>query len=848
MSDFITTALNAEVLTQQMPLSAAFNKSQAGHVRAGVHHGLTLAWSDANWPLKKHATRYLKIRAGKAMVSPLRQENATSQDQVMITVELTSDVIIDLEALSVPIGVADASLYYVVLKITYTPSSVNNSTGLVVNPGTCVAKFVFETVASKPGWATDYGVVLGKFSRAQFHLEELRNSSMARTDISSESPFTDLPEVAKDVSTAGIADLMMAVNLTSYHGVGKRIQLRGLKDQDIGATVMPLTEITNAIAMTIGQISHWKKAVDWLNDSVIQIYRNYRIWKDVGVFELFDSYFSGDLNLAFHRTPGHSMVQNMVTDAPINIADESLIRAMTDYGMKSMVIDMKGTVIEGDLTLDLVLDFTGNPHDLGVFRLFLRNVRVKGDLTVNLGQSWLGMAGGAQGVIEVENVVSYGLFNIRPWPQVRGVNADSSVTPVGTPAFPAWCNTVAMYLNNAGNISFTNYTLLGAPDSGPLALRQWRRNLTAGASAWTKGPLIPVYLHAKTAGTGGDYAMDGDPWLTEGAEGGIRLKGSSVPEVNLLGESIHAVTGMSPAPAEQIRVLIQNCLWWKTRPAGSSTLWNLADKPTVMLVASSIYKLSEYKTGNWKYVAVEYLTAAQTVLGNTLQSVQDVVSGRHISALLNIVAGLNVTAGVNLIAGTSVYSDSIREKTSGAGIDLVHRVLDLYIGKTVSATNPAKFTAYRRVQAFAAAGALGIKEWMFAGTITSLAAASEVVIVDKDELERALAVNVYVQLEGNIYFRIGVNSYSAAFAGMFLKYSSGGSPYNLLIRPQLVQRGINPVFSWSYENTIHRNFMDAAAPRVCIAISHEGDIYLRNANTADAIADIIFMGIIRVFS
>ena len=51
MGEITSSNLQAEILTQRLPLSDSFNRAVTAVSKAGVHHGLQLIFNHVNWPL-----------------------------------------------------------------------------------------------------------------------------------------------------------------------------------------------------------------------------------------------------------------------------------------------------------------------------------------------------------------------------------------------------------------------------------------------------------------------------------------------------------------------------------------------------------------------------------------------------------------------------------------------------------------------------------------------------------------------------------------------------------------------------------------------------------------------------
>lgn len=255
MSDYTTDLLTADVLTSRMPVSDAFERAQAAVSRHGVHHGFGLLWGSGS-QLANVDTQHLYITQGKASVAVTKSEQYAAQDPVFVSVELTASLSIDLEALSSPIGPTSATEYYVVLQVDYTPSSVNDYTGLVSEPGVNIPKFVFLPVSGSEGWVGRYGIVLGKLCRASGLLEMLADNSLTATDVACDQIGTDIPGIVKDSPAVMIGALRAALGVVGYRHLNKRVRLRKLLDASaVNSSVMPLSDITGTVATSASAVA-----------------------------------------------------------------------------------------------------------------------------------------------------------------------------------------------------------------------------------------------------------------------------------------------------------------------------------------------------------------------------------------------------------------------------------------------------------------------------------------------------------------------------------------------------------------------------------------------------------------
>jgi len=608
------TNLTAEILTSKMPLSDAFDQSQSAKTKVGIHDGFNMTYTGTNWPMKQVVasdTRTLRISAGKLVMQagvPLDQ----SQTATLLTVVLESDLDIDLESLTSPILGSDNTVYLIGIQSTYTPAEVDE-TGYpgLISTNTINDLKIMIKADSSTGFDSDDVYMLGKFSRGQMMIVKtaetpLRSSKVTLKDSTIASPNG----LYENTSAANFTEFRNAVGVDHYADVSKRVNITGLNSNDFtnletifNSVYMPLSSITTSVATAVGHIDLWTKALDWTNTTPAIVYQTGRVWKDVRCFEVHNCYFREDIQLAFHRTPGHAKLQSM-TDAQIR--DRANISVLTDYGNDGFIFDGKGSIFAGDLTIDLVLDFTGNAHDR-IFNVEIKNLRVGGTLTINYGQSRLGIAGGSLATITYDNVQSQ-VNLLRPWPQVSGVDNSSAITGGG------WSgSTVLDVVNNAGNM------IGSTPATWPKVLTYWQSQIANGFNdLHTIGVLVPAYLYDSLSYT--SPPSMGDPWLNLGVDGCIIFKNSTLVLTDLLGAAINAsgaeVHGVPPNDRwdEAIRVQIISCVKDIINPSPGSYGYN--EVQTFRMVDNAVLTVAEYDDDDWDTVNLTDLLVSGGGSGN----------------------------------------------------------------------------------------------------------------------------------------------------------------------------------------------------------------------------------------
>jgi hypothetical protein len=646
MPTITSPTLTAEILTGRMPLSDSFNRANAANTRMGIHHGLQLSYIDGtNWPNKSYNTEYLQINAGSAVIGATLTNAGASLEPVLLTAILSSNLVIDL--LAYGIGVADATTYRVYLQVAYIAPSVNNTTGLVSNIGSNDVSIIIEDESVDFG--SRKGLLLGRFNRQQKFVETVGDQVFNTSDIDFDNAEGCLPNSVKKSTQLGQA--VKSFVLRSASNLRKHVRVENIADPAIAETLktttMPLAGITNSVATSAGDIGGWALPIDWYNTSLQNIVIANGIYRDVEKFELFNCRFKNNMQFAFHRTPGHNKMADWIATVNVSkLITKSEVAAFADFGAQQFIFDAKGSVFEGDLTLDLVLDFTGQAHQ-HPYKIFIRNLTVMGSLIINYGQSWLGLAGGTLGTIEYDNVQVYGTNNIaRPWPCVQNVPITD---PVANPAYNAFgFISVQYFINTAAEIAITGYV----QSPGPLLLQNWRD--TSGA-AFTKGVIIPTYLHSKIAGSGGNMVM-GDPWMLEGNDAGVLFKNSTLPT-----SVLPILIASDPAcgtdqAASMVRVKLQNCKYQnKSLVVNSFGYLNAAE---FAILDDRIYTLTSFNTTNpWDLHFKRNLVVVGDVGCNNVNA-----SG-SVSAAANLVAGNRVisTGGADIGAGAIIRGSTLTQ-------------------------------------------------------------------------------------------------------------------------------------------------------------------------------------------
>jgi hypothetical protein len=630
-SNVTSTDLTAEILTQSMPLSDAFNKAISAEVKIGVHHGLNLSFDDVLWPNGNFSSKTIKISAGKAVV-PAIELSSKCDENVFVSVVLENDLSIDLSAITNPIGGADASIYYVALVIDYTASSVNTLTGLVTNTGLNSAYIRIAVQVPGSGY-NNKGLVLGKFCRVDKYIESIGESPIEFSNIAAKNGYGwSENTIARDKNRC-MTEFKTAVSIDQFANLKKHVTIEGVTDLgntpdnnvSVGSEIMPLDDITASVATATSAINGWAKPVDWTDNTLANIYGGATgkpgIWKDVEVFELFNSYFRTDMGIAFHRTSGNGKIYAMTL---LDRANNALITPLNDYGSTKFVFDGKGSTWEGDLTIDLVLDFVGKAED-HIYRINLRNLEVKGKLKINYGQSYLGQAGGAFGKIVLDNVHADEGIVMQPWPQVDGLTlADPIVFG------PYIGYVVSQLLNNAAGIDL----VAGGYSTTPSSLKYWQYGV--GTKGWTKGVIIPIRLISSRTGGGGVPPAMGAPYLEELADGGIIFRKSSAYGI-LFGQSVVNCTDVDYGA--EIRIQLRECsLYVKQGTSGG-----YRSIPRVYKTSNVVVTLTDFIANTWWDIES----------ANDLHATTDVNANASVNAGTNIVAGGNVVVGGTIAAATA---------------------------------------------------------------------------------------------------------------------------------------------------------------------------------------------------
>lgn len=640
-SQYVTnTNLRGNILTARMPTSDAFNKAQSAGIKPGIHNGFGVMFNDVNYPVGNYSTQVLKIKAGRAIVS-IANNSQTYASDPLIAIELDEDVTIDLMTdLTTPIISTDATIYYLIVRVDYTASNVNYATGLITNQGDNAPKFEIVEASTDLGRLSNAGLVLAKFSRADMYLEAVEENSLTFGRIHSKDTGVQLPDMAADEAAGlSVAYLRAAINLTHISNLRKRIHIDGLTSPNMtqfNSASMPLNSVTTSVATNAAAIAGWSRPVDWESDSATTIYSTKGVWLDVEEFKLTNCRFTENVQLAFHRTPGHGKL-NTIRTTPASFTDEATIRGYTDYGNDKFIFDGEGSVFEGDLVLDLVLDATGEHKDK-IYKIELRNLTVHDDLVLNYGQSILGLAGGLQGTIELRNVVVDGTIDVRPWPQIDGVQADTAVTNANYPNYTQ----VVHFANNAGNVTFSGYT----EQPGPDVLQKWRHDVSADSNLlYTKGVIVPTYLHRATSGAGA-MSMGGDPWIENAVMGGVILENVKAPISNLLGE---AIQNDPTAPADKVRVRYKNCT----------------------LMAQHILTDSfKYRNGPFVYNIGDMVISLTNVAA---ENYKDAVYARDLTVSNDLTVGGDGSVSGKLIIDSQEFTgDHVTDLTQGNNADSLH--------------------------------------------------------------------------------------------------------------------------------------------------------------------------------
>lgn len=644
MSTITSPTLIAEILTGRMPLSDSFNRASAANTRMGVHHGFQLAYADsalgaiAYWPNRPYNTRYLKLGvsgASAAVIAAVNTNAGAQSESVLLTAILSAPLVIDLDLYTA--GAADATTYRVYLQVAYIAPVVNNTTGLVSNIGSNDVSIIIEDEAIDFG--SRKGLLLGRFNRQGKFVETIGDQAFNNSDINSDNTEGNLPNSMKNSTQLGAA--IKAEVYRSASNLRKNIRIENVDDPAIAetlkSTTMPLAGITNSVAGSVGDLAIWNLPVAWSSITLLNEVINHGIYRDVEKFELFKCRFTNSMQFAFHRTPGHNRMVDWVGTADVDkLSTKSEIEVLEDFGSRQFIFDAKDSVFEGDLTLDLVLDFTGYAHD-HPYKIFIRNLTVMGNLVINYGQSYLGMAGGTIGTIEYDNVQVFGADNIiRPWPCIK----DALATDVAlNAAYNALGFTrVRHFANTAAEINFTGYAT-----TGPLLLKYWR---DISGACFSKGVIIPTYLHNRVVGSGGSLAME-NPWLKEGADAGIILKNSTLPTSILEHLLVPDPQVDSDTAGTMVRVKLQNCKYQKK--AALVNVYGYVNTAEFYLAGDYIYNLASINTDN----------------------PQDLRLRRNIAAVVNVAAsgalsGSSVSVSGNVVAGNKVISTGSADIGAGA--------------------------------------------------------------------------------------------------------------------------------------------------------------------------------------
>jgi len=647
MPTITSPTLTAEILTGRMPLSDSFNRANAANTRMGIHHGLQLSFLDGtNWPNKSYITEFLQINAGSAVIGATITNAASAIEPVLLTAILSSNFVIDLLAYGISAG--DATTYRVYLQVAYVPPVVNNTTGLVSNIGSNDVALVIENESVDFG--NRRGLLIGRFNRQQKFVETVGDQVFNTSDINMDNAEGCLPNSVKNSLQLGQA--VKSFVLRSASNLKKHIRVENVSDpaiaETLGTAVMPLAGITNSVATSAGDIGSWSLPVDWYNQSLTNEIVNLGIYRDVEKFELFNCRFKNSMQFAFHRTPGHNKMGDWIQTVNVSkLITKSEVAAYADFGAQQFIFDAKGSMFEGDLTLDLVLDFTGLAHQ-HPYKIIIRNLTVMGNLIINYGQSWLGLAGGTLGTIEYDNVQVFGTNNtVRPWPCVQGATITDPVTNAPYNAFGF--TTVQYFVNTAAEIAITGY----AQSPGPALLQNWRDTV---GTAYTKGVLVLTYLHNKIAGPGIVPMLMGDPWLLEGNDAGVLFKNSTLPTAVLpILLASDPACGADQAGA-MVRVKLQNCKYQNR--ASSYNSFGYLNASELAILDDHIYTLLAFNTTNpWDL----HFKKNVTVVGNV--GCDNVNASGSVSATGNLVAGSKVitTGGADIGAGGIIRGSTLTQ-------------------------------------------------------------------------------------------------------------------------------------------------------------------------------------------
>lgn len=663
--DISTTELRADVLTAKMPLSDSINRAKSPASKPGRHHGFSLSFDDSGWPtvptLKTigGADRFC-ISAGAAIVGASLDAESMAADPVLLSVIADSDIYVSFSDLGILAN--DTKDYQVSIAINYAAPSVNNLTGLVSNIGTQspIIRVVEKSVGSMLG---SVGLVIGYFNRAAGMIWDSPDMIFGNKAVSSDSADVELSTSFNGCSTIG--DTIRARIMESLGNLEKHIRVSGIRSpfgaDYISSDIMPLSDIASEVAQSIADVNSWNAPVDWFAPGAADEVATAGVYRDVSRFEVFDSYFEKDVQLAFHRTPGHARAFQSLFhgDESGTFYDEDYIGGLVDVGAREFVFDGKGTVFNGDLSIDLVLDFVGKPHDCQ-YRVYFRNLQVKGNLRIKYGPSVPGLAGAACAIVEYDNVNVLGAINdMQPWPRIALTSAQGTdaVSNGFTALLGVIEGTKLVSMNNGGR----NVNFIGWSTVGPAVLSNWRNDRMSSPGLFrSNGNMLLHYLHSfddDSAGSG-VWGMD-NPWLADGVDGTFIIKNSTVPSAVLSGVDGTAALRDVEGP----RVRLQNCKYLVT---GASTYFAYLDSPTFRPAGDGIFTLEEFNfTQAWKDLRFfrDIITARHvksdldTIAGQDLQAVRDVVVGRNLAVAADI---SSVGTGINLggIYKTRLGSDS----------------------------------------------------------------------------------------------------------------------------------------------------------------------------------------------
>jgi hypothetical protein len=581
MAEYIIQSedLFSDVLTHKMPLSDAFYKANAGLNKSGVQWGFQLDYKD-RIGLKITNTDYLTIKKGKATIAVEGTVDNKAEGNVLVTVGLSVDVDVLIT------GYAPSTMHYVYLYVDYVPSTVSESSGLVLNDGTNSARILIKDGALEDDNMMNH-VLIGKFTVSTGHVEtaqqmvkdeagsNLKNGSAALFEYDKDAFF----DSGSAMSQLGKFKEMVCIdNFTNLH---KRVKIKNARD----ATGIA----TPAVILGTDQVFFDYSATKDTNYGGTVASKG--IWNDVEVMEFENCRFASNVILGFHRTPGNN--KYYVDAAGTSIQDNQKdLTTYIDRGAQRFVLDggKSGLRINGNLTIELALDFVGHIYDF-VYNIVLKNIQVEGNLYLNIGCSRIYYRNGKFGAVKYENVLVKGdsYLNFKPYGDDSGAVRNT-----------AWDEDIGPFQEGASNAGGTRH---GGPGYGPVD-----SSYLATGAVVSEGILV-LYNHFNDAA--------GTIFLYEKENGALTFINSTEPNY-ILEDSFDEDknTGSSNYFDKRrlVKVKMLGCDKYASWTQGIQTRTRHLRRVDVLTTLYELYALDHRNTTDWGIGSADYLAKKMTTL------------------------------------------------------------------------------------------------------------------------------------------------------------------------------------------------------------------------------------------